>query len=92
MQRNKGGRGKGNRELADYKRGGRLVIVFFLFSSCLYLLVEVFIKVSIQSVLVMTIYMCLAALFADSRINRGSTISIKSSFMTIVFFPLIQKN
>jgi len=34
----------------------------------------------------MKICMCLAAQFADSRINGGSTISIKSTFMKIVFF------
>ena len=59
---------------ADCKRGQRLVLVFFLFSRCPYLLVEVFIKVSIQSILVMNLeedsYMCLAALFDDSRILK----------------------
>ena len=49
-------------------------MVAFLFFRCLYLLVEVFIKVSIQSVLVMNLeederFMCLAAPFADSRIS-----------------------
>ena len=61
-QSNKAGRGQRNRDPADDKRGGRLVIAY-LFSRCLYLLVEVFTKVSIQSVLVIKIYMCLAALF-----------------------------
>ena len=32
------------------------------------------------------IYMCLAAVFGDSRINGGAKISIKSSFIEIVFF------
>ena len=42
-----------------------------LFSRCLYLLVEVFMKVSIQSVLIMNLegeenFFCVTALFADS--------------------------
>ena len=46
----------------------------FSFSRCHYLLVEVFIYVSIQNVLVMTLVedgriMCLVALFADSQMH-----------------------
>ena len=40
-----------SRQQADYKRGKRLAIVFFFFSRCLYLLLKVSIKVSIQWVL-----------------------------------------
>ena len=63
----------------------------FLFSRYLYLLVEVFIKVSIQSVLVMNLeedekILGVTVLFADSRINEGVKVSIKSSFMGKVFF------
>ena len=37
--------------------------------------------------------MCLGALFADSRINGGAKISVKSFFMEIVlFFSLINAN
>ena len=36
------------------------------------------------------IYMCLAAVFGDSRINEGAKISIKSSF-TEIFYPCIQQ-
>ena len=63
------------------------MLPFFLFSRCLYLLVEVFITLSIQSVLVMNLNederfnMCLVALFVDSRINGGVKISIESSFI-----------
>ena len=32
--------------------------------------------------------MCLGALFADSRINGGAKISVKSFFMEIVLFSL----
>ena len=32
------------------------------------------------------IYMCVIALFADSRINGGAEMLIKSSFMDIVYF------
>ena len=54
------------------------------------MLEEVFIKVSIQSLLVMNLeederfIMCLAALFVHSRINDDAMISIKSSTMEIV--------
>ena len=68
---------------ADYKRGECLAIALFLFSMS-YLLVEVFVKVSIQSVLVINLeeherFIFHLALFADSRINGGAKISIKSS-------------
>ena len=34
------------------------------------------------------IYMCLAAVFGDSRINGGAKISIKSSFTEILFLSV----
>ena len=59
------------------------------------LLLEVFINVSIQSVLVMNLLedgriMCLAALFADSQIHMEvrAKITIRSSFLEIVFFSV----
>lgn len=54
---------------------------------------EVFIKVSIQSIF-MTLdedkrFMCLAALFADLRINGGAKKLLKYPFMEIVYFSVL---
>ena len=54
---------------------------------------ELFIKYrySIQNVIVMNLkkdkrFICVTALFADSRISGGAEMLIKSSFMDIVYF------
>ena len=60
-----------------------------------YLLVEVFIKVLIQSFLAMNLeederflYVWLPALFGDSRINGDAKISFKSCLISWIFFSV----
>lgn len=71
---------------------------YYLFSRCLYLLLGLFIKVLIQSILVMNLdkdarFICvwLLHLFDDLRIVTDTKISIKSSFMEIVFSIYVQQ-